>query len=287
MFEVQCTQLWRGLPHLGSTLRGMFGHGLLATACCGQQPHSADCRYVGIFEPRPPHGWPKRFSDCPPAFVITPPPFGSALGQRHFRFGMTLMGVTSAESELVLTAWQHAATHGLGVERVGAKITVSQRETRLPVFGRGSLLCWRFETPVLLKHKQPGARARQLSAGEVDLAALLHALHRRLELTHRLYGVPALPLAPLSTWLAQAEQLECQTFLEDVHFSRHSNRQGRNMPLSGVIGRVFVHGSLSEDLLQALVLGQWLHIGGKTSFGLGGYSIQFVDAPGARLCIED
>ncbi|SFM93707.1 Uncharacterized conserved protein [Halopseudomonas pachastrellae] len=59
------------------------------------------------------------------------------------------------------------------------------------------------------------------------------------------------------------------------------------MPLSGVIGRVFVHGSLSEDLLQALVLGQWLHIGGKTSFGLGGYSIQFVDAPGARLCIED
>jgi CRISPR/Cas system endoribonuclease Cas6 (RAMP superfamily) len=59
------------------------------------------------------------------------------------------------------------------------------------------------------------------------------------------------------------------------------------MPLCGVIGQVWVNGQLSSDLLEALTLGQWLHIGGKTSFGMGSYSIQFVDAPGVRLCIED
>ncbi|MNR28957.1 hypothetical protein D3C85_1463070 [compost metagenome] len=59
------------------------------------------------------------------------------------------------------------------------------------------------------------------------------------------------------------------------------------MPLYGLCGDLVLLGPLDHDLLAALTLGQWLHIGGKTALGQGGYRLQGPAAPAMRLTLED
>ena len=285
-FSVELMEDRNLVPHLGSMLRGAFGHALRDEACCRKTPHAAACVYAAIFEPTPPAEWPKRFSDCPPAYVITPPSYGSVQG-RHFQFSMTLLGLAPSFRDIIGHAWEQAGLAGLGSARVPARIHRVQRSTLPPFHSPGKQLSLRINTPMLLKqHSRQKPRHYRLAANEVTFDAIVRALHRRLELTHLLYGVPANPPPPLEHWLADSAALDCQANLHDVEFSRHSNRQHRDMPLAGVIGHLCISGPISTELLAALALGQWLHVGGKTSFGLGAYNMTFLDAPGVRLYLE-
>jgi hypothetical protein len=54
---------------------------------------------------------------------------------------------------------------------------------------------------------------------------------------------------------------------------RWSNRQRRRTPLSGVTGTMTLAGDLAP-FWQMLRLGEVLHVGGKTGFGLGSYRLQ-------------
>ena len=60
---------------------------------------------------------------------------------------------------------------------------------------------------------------------------------------------------------------------EERAFRRWSNRQQRHTPLAGIVGEAVLDGPLAP--FQALLhLGQWLHAGGKASFGLGQFRVQ-------------
>lgn len=54
---------------------------------------------------------------------------------------------------------------------------------------------------------------------------------------------------------------------------RWSSRQRQQMPFGGLLGRVVYEGEL-DQLHPWLHLAQWLHLGGKTSFGLGALRIR-------------
>ena len=56
-------------------------------------------------------------------------------------------------------------------------------------------------------------------------------------------------------------------------WQRYSNRQERAMPLGGVVGRLVLEGDL-RPFWPLLHLGQWLHVGGKTTFGMGRYRLE-------------
>lgn len=61
----------------------------------------------------------------------------------------------------------------------------------------------------------------------------------------------------------------------DIHWfdwKRYSTRQEEWMSLGGVTGTVSYEGDLSEFMLF-LRLGEYVHVGKGTSFGLGRYSI--------------
>lgn len=287
-FAVELMQNRELVPHLGSMLRGAFGHALMALACCHKTPHATDCIYQSVFEPAAPSGWPSRFSDCPPAYVITPPAYGSVERKsQYFQFNMTLLGVAPSFGDVIEQAWHQAGLNGLGRDRVKARIHCIQRTAAQPVTVPGRELSLRITTPMMLKqHSSHRPRHYRLAASEVTFDAILRALHRRLELVQRLYDVPAEPLPTLEDLMADGAALNCRTDLSDVDFRRHSNRQRRDMPLAGVIGHLRLDGAISPRLTAALALGQWLHIGGKTSFGLGAYKMSFLDAPGVRLYLE-
>ena len=54
---------------------------------------------------------------------------------------------------------------------------------------------------------------------------------------------------------------------------RYSNRQQRKLPLHGYVGAMTFAGQLTE-FLPFLRMGEYLHIGAGTAFGLGRYGLQ-------------
>jgi hypothetical protein len=56
-------------------------------------------------------------------------------------------------------------------------------------------------------------------------------------------------------------------------WSRYSGRQHTWMKFGGLLGEITYRGDLTP-FLPWLALGEWMHIGGKTSFGLGRYTIE-------------
>lgn len=85
----------------------------------------------------------------------------------------------------------------------------------------------------------------------------------------------ALPLA--SEALDQARQLQLADHqLQWDDLSRYSARQEAVLPLGGLTGWLGYQASSDAELTAArawLHVGEWLHIGGKTSFGLGLYRV--------------
>ncbi|WP_349618207.1 CRISPR system precrRNA processing endoribonuclease RAMP protein Cas6 [Azotobacter salinestris] len=262
------------VEHAGSMLRGAFGHALKSLACrCGDEQHMPGCPYQQIFDPLPPADWPARYRDCPPAFALTPPA-ADASSRTRLDFAFTLLGPSHMQRALVWEAWHQAASHGLGNRQIPARLQAIGYDTLLPRLEATRRVRLQLTSPLLLKRKQPGQNTSQpLRPHELGAADLLLALHRRLELTQRLYGVPVQPLPPLAQWLALAERLELRSNLQEHRFTRRSNRQQQHMPLYGLTGTLDLSGPLPPDLLEALSLGQWLHVGGKVSFGMGGYRL--------------
>ncbi|NOZ51787.1 MAG: CRISPR system precrRNA processing endoribonuclease RAMP protein Cas6 [Gammaproteobacteria bacterium] len=59
---------------------------------------------------------------------------------------------------------------------------------------------------------------------------------------------------------------------DDWSRPQHSDLQKEQMKFGGLLGTITYAGDL-EPFIPYLALGEWIHIGGKTSFGLGKYNI--------------
>jgi len=68
------------------------------------------------------------------------------------------------------------------------------------------------------------------------------------------------------------EQINCQTDLQWYEWQRYSSRQKQKMNFGGVIDTIKLTGEL-DVFLDILQSGQWLHVGNKTTFGMGRYQI--------------
>ena len=245
-------------------LRGGFGHALQALGCCGRpDDHAPDCPYRAIFKPVRPAHVASRFGDVPPAFVITPPaPLRG--GTSPFVFETTLLGPAAAHRDLVMASWVLAGQGGLGPGAIPAVIR-PVGELPLPVAPEGETLSLRLRSPLYIKHARTALQADQLSARE-----LLAALSGRLALLHQMHDLLPDAVVP-EAWIQQAGSMELRGDTRHVAYSRYSQRQRQAMPLQGLLGILTLDGVKDAGLRDALALGQWLHIGAKTSQGLGAY----------------
>jgi CRISPR-associated endoribonuclease Cas6 len=65
--------------------------------------------------------------------------------------------------------------------------------------------------------------------------------------------------------------------MERTHLNRFSTRQKSDVHLDGLLGNITFTGKHLTELLPLLYLGQFLHLGKQTAFGLGQYKISIVD----------
>lgn len=281
--------------YAGSALRGVFGHALRRLACvtrerdCKACALYRSCPYPAVFETPPPAAARRVYSEIPHPFVVEPPPWG----ERSFAAGsvltvhLVLIGPALAQLPLLLMAWQRALEIGLGPAEGTARLRrVFVEGEAEPVLDdpRGALREHAAQVVLPAADAAPGEATLEfatslrlkrdghaLGVGSLAPQDLLMALVRRCA------ELCELQLAQPLDWdfgalkrAAGAVRGDKQLAWRD--WTRWSNRQRQPMTLGGAVGRWHLAGDL-RPFWPLLHLGQWLHAGGKATFGLGHYRL--------------
>lgn len=281
--------------YAGSQLRGAFGHALRRAACvtrqkdCKECPLYRSCAYPEVFEtPAPESHRLQQFSQVPNPYVIEPPPLGAReyLAGETLSFHLVLMGRALRHLPLIVHAWQRALERreglGGGNARLAAVAYAPPEGEEQRVFAEGMLhvpnlvpvptpaldggVRVGFETPLRLQ-RQGKALGHAMSARD-----LLMALARRYWLLAEFHqdAMPDVDFGELGKQ-AEALALEGELLWRDWH--RYSSRQQQPMVLGGLIGRLTLRGNLAP-FAGLLAVGEWIHVGKNTSFGLGRYRLE-------------
>lgn len=282
--------------YAGSLLRGVFGKALRQLSCmtklksCPDCPLYRSCPYAAVFEVPPPvqHNL-QKFSQIPSPYVIEPPPLGSkvyAVGEL-LSFTMILIGPAIAQLPLIVLAWQRAFAQGVGKYNSTAHLhsvtlpdanghiiynpqqdpaVLPHAALALAPVPQHKQVTLHFSTPLQLQ-KQGRLMGHNLTAKE-----LLVALIRRYYLLAEFYAA-AYQVPPFAELAEQARHISCSHQLAWCEWQRYSNRQQQKMRVDGVVGSICLAGDLTV-FLPLLEAGQWLHIGNKTTFGMGRYTLQ-------------
>ena len=297
------------LPYFsGSAWRGLLGHSLRRGVCvtraqqCDGCLLRGQCVYSRFFETPPlSPEQSRRYNALPHPFVLEPPAAGTrdhAPGDT-LCLGITLIGPGQDIPAYLIHAMQRAGERGLG--RDGGRfqlLEVTQEralgsddwqcifdaadgqlrtiETSPPPAPppRPEPLELELLTPLRLK------RAGQfVSPRRLDSRALLGSLIERISLLQALYpaasdGAQAPP--PDMEQLKRAiDQIEItQSHLHWADWTRWSSRQGTHMQLGGLLGSLRLSGPGLAPLWPFIWLGQWVHLGKQSSFGLGRYRVK-------------
>ena len=273
-------------PHFaGGRIRGAWGRALRQAACITGQPTCegcavrSRCSYGVVFDPAasalPLH---PSFRNGMPAYVVQPPPLGARQLRPGESAGFTLRLLTSAPSHnsLIEHVLRDAVHHHLFNPGDCSVLSCEQISVSVPAFNPaigdppvgGFHIEWL--TPLRLQLKgKPLFRPQDL-----DACTLIAAGWRRYLQLCQLSGQTPVATTPP---LAEARRCHLTTHQTQWHdISRYSNTQQRHLPLGGLLGHATLTGP--DDALGSLApvlrLGELLHIGKETVFGLGRYQLR-------------
>ena len=270
----------------GSLLRGAFGQALRGTPL-----------YPIIFEPPSPASEAtSRYASVPPPYVIEPPPVGCRrlLVGEYLDFHLILIGPALDYIPVIAAAWASALERPLGHSQGTARLVEVTDELGTVVYDDRALPVNRevpglivspppaglsgvtldFQLPLCLRHKGKNVNTRDL-----DATQLLRAVVRRVvNVTNLTLGQPFEP--DYGILFQNIKTITLHTSLRHVGWERYSSRQNQKMLLAGLAGQCCLNGPLA-DFWPFLFLGQWLHVGRETTFGLGRYRLtpHFGDTP--------
>lgn len=266
------------LPFAGSALRGAFGHAFKALTDYLGRPDV----YVQVFVHRA-DDTVDAVGTVGSGYVVSPPlPLESA--RNSLCFHMTLWGEAARYAEWVEQAWRMVFMRGLGELHIkGSLVSFQMQDIRsLESQLQADQTCERWSlvltSPVFIKHRQLQPTGLSLTAAQLQWPHWLHALHRRMRMLHAQCPQAVAAPAPFSQWLQWTQGVQVIAHWQDVGYVRYSQRQARRIPVQGVVGVVTLEGRVPTPLLQALLLGQWLHAGSKNALGLGSYCLQPVSS---------
>ncbi|MDO4723846.1 MAG: CRISPR system precrRNA processing endoribonuclease RAMP protein Cas6 [Comamonadaceae bacterium] len=134
-----------------------------------------------------------------------------------------------------------------------------------------SRLSLHLHTPLRLQQQGRPATRASLTARD-----LLITLARRCQLLLDTQLGPAAPQQDFGALAACAQHIQLDaSALRWYDWSRYSNRQRQSMPMGGLLGALHLSGPAAAlaPFIELLHLGQWLHLGKETTFGLGRYSL--------------
>jgi hypothetical protein len=293
-------------PYKGSTLRGGFGTALRQTVCvekrkeCVQCPYRYRCIYSYVFETPVPgeakEGERSKDLYVPHPFVIEP-----SLDNRQYYgienkldFNLILVGRATDYIPYIIVAFEALGRTGIGkdkgkysLEKVisinnDSEILIYDGDSHfrddLQVMDSAELVrdagqlnyhqvTFNFLTPTRIKNDG------KLSI-DVDFVIILRNLLRRLSRLAKVHCD--------ETWELEWKELiemandrvsTVSSGLKWHDWKRYSERQGTKMNMGGFLGEIILEGELAE-FMPFIKLGELLHMGKGTVYGLGQYEIK-------------
>ena len=236
----------------GSTFHGGFGHALMKIS---------PTWYKYFFEPgkNKKGDWPKPFVILPPLDSLESYPKG-----HQFQCELTLFGEAIQHCAIAQAAIEYLGMQmGLGYEQGKYKvieIKQSQPEITTPQ-AKDNI---KIHLPTRLRLKANNKLQRHAP----QFSLFLNRLTGRLKTLETAYGNTQ---NDYQEALHEAEGIKLFTSnAKWDDWDRFSGSQKKWMKFGGLMGDIVYTGDL-QPFMKVLKLGEWLHIGNKTSFGLGKY----------------
>jgi len=288
----------------GSVFRGGFGHAF-RRACCtaGMKDCSScllrdSCVYLWIFETPVPEDTAlmKKYPSAPHPFILEPP-LGSHQayepGER-LEFGLVLVGQALDYLPYFIYSFNHLGQMGIGrgkgkfvLESVSWKPFKNDSSKRV-LFHRDNgeftkppaPVTWQeiveqeaptkvtlsFLTPTRIKY-------RGRFTDQLEFHVLFRNLLRRASLLSYFHCGFKLDDSHFPDLIEQAKEINISDSRLHWHdWTRWSNRQQTKMKMGGVMGEITYEGDLSP-FWPYIRLGQYVHVGKGSSFGLGKYEV--------------
>lgn len=297
-FTIRAKTCIRLPVYKGGTLRGAFGYALKRIVCVHKRAVCDDCIlekqcvYGYIFDTSPPDDSEilSDHSDVPRPFIIEPPLDRNTYYRPgdEITFGLVLIGKAIELLPYFILAFEKLGEAGIGrgrgkfslqkVESNDRVIYPGNSETLLQEPGilnvsdlptdpnmNGKRITLRFLTPLRMKYQ-----GRLTNSPEFHI--LIRNLLRRISSLAYLHCGITADMDP-SSIIASVSDIAIESM--DIHWydwRRYSSRQEAQMTLGGLIGRVTYIGEM-KPFLPLLRIGEYIHIGKNTSFGLGKYVI--------------
>ncbi|MGP8322062.1 MAG: CRISPR system precrRNA processing endoribonuclease RAMP protein Cas6 [Methanosarcinaceae archaeon] len=296
-------------PYKGSTLRGGFGHALKRVACMNRGEECtgcilrSTCVYSYIFETalfNGAHGKTEGFR-LPHPFIIEPSPDGRQFYKTGdtLDFNLILVGQAINYIPHVILAFEELGKIGIGKNRgeyrdngkyrldkvistgCNCEMTIYDGKSHViddtGVMDSADLLnasydsgcskiTLRFLTPARIKYNGN-------FIDDLDFAILMRNLLRRLSWLAEIHCDDKWNL----DWkgIISRAEVGVKTVYSDLcwhDWERYSNRQEKRLKMGGFMGDITFEGDLAE-FLPFLRLGEYLHVGKGTVYGLGKYEI--------------
>lgn len=289
--------------YAGSTLRGAFGRAFRGVACvtrsrtCEECLLRTTCVYAYVFEtpPTAEDGMLSKGVAAPHPFVIEPPAQGGSVEPgTAFSFGFTLIGRGVDFLPYLVYTFQKMGERGLGRGRGQFEVqrVVDRLHEHAPIIysGADGVLHNDFhragfdqfaeaarlrasERRVTLHLRTPlRLRFERRLVDRLEFHVLMRNVLRRISLLSQFHCGENLNV-DYQGFIQQAQEVEV---VEDGtqwwDWERYSARQGGKMKLGGLVGHITFEGDL-EPFWPFLLMGEVIHVGKGTSFGLGKYII--------------
>lgn len=284
--------------YAGSALRGAFGQALQQVSGVSNTDRDQKTElflqspYARIFVP---HDIPREsatFStirQVPVQYVIEAPiaPARRYQPGESIAFNMVLMGEALDHLAIIILAWRRAFLRGIGKYDGKAELTEVEHltgsdaqsiytddqplirehsiELTIPEFQQARDVHLQLVTPLRLQQEGKVLGAREMSAG-----IFLRNLIRRVSYQVQIQHPHAYPMEQIRNLNALAGNVADDRRLAWRDWERYSSRQKQAMKLGGVVGRWYFK-NVPAELLSFIHLGQWMHVGKETAFGLGKY----------------
>lgn len=285
----------------GSTFRGAFGMALKELVCirqdrdCGPCIVKNTCAYYYVFETPvlPGSAMMKKYPYAPHPFILRPPLVNQTelKAGEGITCGLVLVGRAIAYLPYFILTFERLGSRGVGKGRGRFSVErVTNGDSGKVVYsGVGKTLDARYSTLKGMTLSQPGddsvrrmtltflTPTRLRYQGELTEDLEFHVLIRNLlrRISMLLYFHCGQDPSGLNIHDLIEKALVVRTVKNELtwqDWERYSRRQEARMKLGGVVGSIAYEGNLGP-FLPYLRLGEYVHVGKGTSFGLGWYRI--------------
>lgn len=290
----------------GSTLRGGFGHAFRRIACVCRSKECAHCIlkqkciYSCIFETPVPEDTEmmRKYNTAPHPFVIEPPIEEQKIYNynEEFNFSLILIGKVIDYLPYFIYTFEELGKIGIGKSKgkyrllevaeynLGQNgkdhknIIYNSNSKKLSMFNNSvnwadimdspapSRLCLSFLTPTRIKYNN-------MLTIDPEFHVFFRNILRRISLLSYFHCSQKLNDSEFKHLIEKAKNIKTvRTRLYWNDWERYSNRQNRLMKMGGFVGEITYEGDL-EPFWPYIKLGEYIHVGKGSSFGLGKYII--------------